>query len=133
MARIKPSVLSAWSVVNPDRERGAQNQIMFRPGHVDGGGFGLLPRVMRWMGTMAVAMLVAGEVWSQEPPVVAEGSTLPVAAGEGAPFVVRPVESTLELQVELHRRGFSCGSIDGVAGGQTTSALRAFQRGAGLA
>lgn len=48
------------------------------------------------------------------------------------PFVARPAESTLELQVELHRRGFSCGSIDGVAGGQTEAALRAFQRGAGL-
>ena len=45
-----------------------------------------------------------------------------------APFVSRPVEGALELQVELHRRGFSCGSIDGVAGGQTTAALRAFQR-----
>jgi lipoprotein-anchoring transpeptidase ErfK/SrfK len=44
----------------------------------------------------------------------------------------RPVESTLEMQVELHRRGFSCGPIDGVAGAQTTAALRAFQRGAGL-
>ena len=44
----------------------------------------------------------------------------------------RPVASTLELQVELHRRGFSCGSIDGGAGPQTTAALRAFQRGAGI-
>lgn len=43
-----------------------------------------------------------------------------------------PVGSTLELQVELHRRGFSCGSIDGVAGLQTAAALRAFQRGAGI-
>ncbi len=44
-----------------------------------------------------------------------------------------PVSSTLELQVELHRRGFSCGSIDGVAGVQTAAALSAFQRGAGIA
>jgi lipoprotein-anchoring transpeptidase ErfK/SrfK len=44
-----------------------------------------------------------------------------------------PVASTLELQVELHRRGFSCGSIDGVLGGQTMAALRAFQRKAGVA
>lgn len=44
----------------------------------------------------------------------------------------RPVESTLDVQVELHRRGFSCGSIDGVPGAQTVAALRAFQRGAGL-
>jgi lipoprotein-anchoring transpeptidase ErfK/SrfK len=40
----------------------------------------------------------------------------------------RPVESVFEAQVELHRRGFSCGSIDGVAGPQTAAALRAFQR-----
>jgi lipoprotein-anchoring transpeptidase ErfK/SrfK len=44
----------------------------------------------------------------------------------------RPIGSTLELQVELHRRGFSCGPIDGVAGAQTAAALRAFQRGAGI-
>ena len=44
----------------------------------------------------------------------------------------RPVETPLELQVELHRRGFSCGAIDGVPGAQTTAALRAFQRGAGI-
>jgi len=44
----------------------------------------------------------------------------------------RSVQSPLELQVELHRRGFSCGAIDGVFGDQTAGALRAFQRGAGL-
>jgi|CZKI01.1.fsa_nt_gi lipoprotein-anchoring transpeptidase ErfK/SrfK len=43
------------------------------------------------------------------------------------------VDATLELQVELHRRAFSCGSIDGVPGLQTSAALRAFQRGAGIA
>jgi len=43
------------------------------------------------------------------------------------------IDSTLELQVELHRRGFSCGSIDGVPGAQTEAALDAFQRGAGIA
>lgn len=48
------------------------------------------------------------------------------------PQVVRPVESVLEAQVELHRRGFSCGSIDGVSGAQTAAALRAFQRSNGI-
>ena len=43
-----------------------------------------------------------------------------------------PVTSVLELQVELHRRGFSCGSIDGVMGLQTAAALSAYQRGAGI-
>jgi lipoprotein-anchoring transpeptidase ErfK/SrfK len=57
------------------------------------------------------------------------------AAADGMDTVAEehPVASTLELQIELHRRGFSCGSIDGVAGAQTTGALRAFQRGAGIA
>lgn len=45
----------------------------------------------------------------------------------------RPATSMLEAQVELHRRGFSCGSIDGVPGPQTVAALRAFQRSAGIA
>ena len=45
---------------------------------------------------------------------------------------LRPVETWLEAQVELARRGFSSGSIDGVRGPQTAGALRAFQRNAGL-
>jgi lipoprotein-anchoring transpeptidase ErfK/SrfK len=69
-----------------------------------------------WLGLSVVAVLPA-----QEPP---EGTAVALP---------RPVETTLELQVELHRRGFSCGPIDGVAGAQTTAALRSFQRAAGLA
>lgn len=49
-----------------------------------------------------------------------------------AEFAVRPVQDWLEAQIELHRRGFSCGSIDGVSGGQSAAALRAFQRSAFL-
>jgi lipoprotein-anchoring transpeptidase ErfK/SrfK len=52
-------------------------------------------------------------------------------AQENAPpaeALPRPVESVLEAQVELHRRGFSCGAIDGVMGPQTAAALRCFQR-----
>lgn len=44
----------------------------------------------------------------------------------------RPVLDWTEAQIELHRRGFSCGSIDGVRGPQTTKALQAWQRSAGL-
>ncbi len=47
-------------------------------------------------------------------------------------FEPRPVADTLELQIELHRRGFSCGPIDGVPGAQTAAALRAFQRESAL-
>lgn len=43
-----------------------------------------------------------------------------------------PATNWLEAQVELARRGFSSGSIDGVRGAQSVAALRAFQRGAGL-
>ncbi|MSU47190.1 MAG: murein L,D-transpeptidase [Lacunisphaera sp.] len=45
---------------------------------------------------------------------------------------LRPVETWVEAQIELARRGFSGGSIDGVRGQQSAAALRAFQRGAGL-
>lgn len=55
------------------------------------------------------------------------------AQEEAAPeFSERPVANLLEAQVELHRRGFSCGSIDGVRGTQTANALQAFQRSLGL-
>jgi lipoprotein-anchoring transpeptidase ErfK/SrfK len=47
-------------------------------------------------------------------------------------FEPRPVQTMLEAQIELHRRGFSCGSIDGVRGVQTAAALQAFQRTVGL-
>ena len=57
--------------------------------------------------------------------------TAAIAAGDGradAPPAPEPrIESTLELQVALHRHGFSCGSIDGVGGAQTSAALLAFQ------
>jgi lipoprotein-anchoring transpeptidase ErfK/SrfK len=43
-----------------------------------------------------------------------------------------PVSNWVEAQVELHRRGYSCGSIDGVRGVQTAEALKAFQRNEGL-
>ncbi len=44
----------------------------------------------------------------------------------------RPVESWLEAQIALARRGISSGPIDGLGGGQSAAALRAFQQSAGL-
>lgn len=44
----------------------------------------------------------------------------------------RSVDSWLEAQIALARHGFSSGPIDGVAGAQSASALRAFQESAGL-
>ena len=44
----------------------------------------------------------------------------------------RSPNSWLEAQVALARRGFSCGSIDGVGGAQTVAAWQAFQAQEGL-
>jgi hypothetical protein len=44
----------------------------------------------------------------------------------------RPVQTTLEAQVALLRRGISVGCIDSSAGPQTRTALRAFQRQEGI-
>jgi lipoprotein-anchoring transpeptidase ErfK/SrfK len=45
---------------------------------------------------------------------------------------IRPVETTLEAQIALARLGISPGSIDGVLGPQTRSALIAFQKKQGI-
>jgi lipoprotein-anchoring transpeptidase ErfK/SrfK len=55
-----------------------------------------------------------------------------VASAAASAEFPRAIASVLEAQVELHRRGFSCGSIDGVMGAQTEAALRAWQRAAEL-
>lgn len=48
------------------------------------------------------------------------------------PSAPRPVQNILEAQVVLARQRISPGSIDGVIGSQTRSALRAFQRSENL-
>jgi lipoprotein-anchoring transpeptidase ErfK/SrfK len=45
----------------------------------------------------------------------------------------RPVQTILEAQIALVRQGISPGSIDGVSGSQTRSALMAFQKKQGIA
>lgn len=56
-----------------------------------------------------------------------------VAPGhDAANFVTRPPKTDFEVQVALDRLGYSPGSIDGIAGGQTRSALVAFQHRHGL-
>lgn len=62
---------------------------------------------------------MAVESTSAGRPVV----TLPPIS-EGYP---RPVSNWLEAQIELARRAFSCGSIDGVPGPRAVAALRAFE------
>ena len=72
-------------------------------------------------------------------PTNAPGTATVVRAMEPTPLAVprtnefpRPVQDWFEAQVALDRMGISCGSIDGLAGSQTRSALRAFQAKAGL-
>jgi len=72
---------------------------------------------------------------SPETPPTADAPPAPTPAAtppspETPPVAEAPpsVGSWLEAQVELHRRGFSCGGIDGTFGPQTRAALCAFQR-----
>jgi len=59
-------------------------------------------------------------------PVVRTETRAPEPSG------TRPVETVLEAQIALARQGISSGSIDGVLGLQTRSALIAFQRKQGI-
>ncbi len=64
------------------------------------------------------------------PPRVAFTPPPPPPEPEAA--FPRPVSTWLEAQIELARRLFSSGPIDGIAGAQTGAALRAFQESEGL-
>jgi lipoprotein-anchoring transpeptidase ErfK/SrfK len=78
--------------------------------------------------------LAAEEPAAKAEAMAKEGSTPKhdIPAQEPAVEPGPPVANWVEAQVELHRRGFSCGSIDGVRGAQTAEALMAFQRNEGL-
>lgn len=74
---------------------------------------------------------------TEAPPLRAEDTPAQpadaVAEPEAAPaFEPQPINDWLAAQVELHRRGFSCGSLDGVRGIQTATALKAWQKNEGL-
>ncbi|MEI6053282.1 MAG: peptidoglycan-binding domain-containing protein, partial [Opitutaceae bacterium] len=66
-------------------------------------------------------------------PVAAVATPDPVVEVPAEASVGRPVTSWLEAQIELARRGFSSGAIDGVGGAQSAAALRAFQESENLA
>jgi hypothetical protein len=51
---------------------------------------------------------------------------------EASSSATRPVQTVLEAQITLARQGISPGSIDGVSGSQTRSALIAFQKKEGI-
>jgi lipoprotein-anchoring transpeptidase ErfK/SrfK len=77
-----------------------------------------------------VAAPAEPEVPAVEPaPELAEREAPPAAAAAYAP---QPVTNWLEAQVELARRGFSSGAIDGVGGAQSAAALKAFQEREGI-
>ena len=76
-----------------------------------------------------VAAPAEPEVPAAEPaPDLAEREALPAAAA----YAPQPVTNWLEAQIELARRGFSSGAIDGVGGAQSAAALRAFQEREGV-
>jgi len=62
-------------------------------------------------------------------PAFPPGELTRLLSPDGLP---RPAATWLEAQIELARRGFSSGSIDGVGGAQSVAALRAFQENEGL-
>ena len=64
--------------------------------------------------------------------VATNPSVPPVETNATVSYGARPVENFLEAQIALARQGLSPGSIDGVYGAQTRSALVAFQRKQGL-
>ena len=66
-------------------------------------------------------------------PVAEIAAPEPVVEVPAEVSVGRPVTSWLEAQIELARRGFSSGAIDGVGGAQSAAALRAFQETENLA
>jgi len=98
-------------------------------------------RALGWMGVSlagGIAVLQAAPVVEfklpppppptevAEPPAAEpEPSVEPVAAAPETPS--QPVTTWLEAQIELARRGFSSGAIDGVGGAQSAAALKAFQ------
>jgi lipoprotein-anchoring transpeptidase ErfK/SrfK len=65
-----------------------------------------------------------------QAPVIAPVARVETRAPESSG--TRPVETVLEAQIALVRQGISPGSIDGVSGSQTRSALIAFQRKQGF-
>jgi lipoprotein-anchoring transpeptidase ErfK/SrfK len=83
-------------------------------------------------GTLAAQPAAAPAVRPEDMPALPAEETPAEAATEPAQPPGPPVASWVETQVELHRRGYSCGSIDGVRGVQTAEAMKAFQRNEGL-
>jgi len=91
--------------------------------------------------TLLLPLLAAGVAYGQSPaeapPLRPEDTPAQPAdeptETEAAPaFEPQQINDWLAAQVELHRRGFSCGSLDGVRGLQSATALKAWQKNEGL-
>jgi len=110
--------------------------------------------LLAWLGSLAAVAAMAGAEDRPVAPAAAEPALRPEdtpaveepepaetakpeppaspAEEKAAAPEAPPVKDWFEAQVELSRRGFSCGSIDGVRGSQTVAALKAFQQNEGL-
>ena len=90
-----------------------------------------LPTLLLLLGLLAAARAQETEA---PAPRAADLPAAETVEPEAAPaFAPQPIADWLAAQVELHRRGFSCGSLDGVRGIQTATALKAWQKNEGLA
>jgi len=82
--------------------------------------------------TLCVAGMLKAEPGVHPPVILRPEDTPAIEESASAENDPPPVTNWLEAQVELARRGFSGGSIDGVRGPQSAAALRAFQRSCNL-
>jgi lipoprotein-anchoring transpeptidase ErfK/SrfK len=87
---------------------------------------------MRFLSAALLLVACLAPLRADEEPAASAAEAMVEETAAEAESAARPVEDLLEAQIELHRRGFSCGSIDGVRGLQTAAALRAFQRSVGI-
>ena len=95
----------------------------------------MLRRLLLLVPALALAQVQPAPAPDTGPAKPGPTAEVPAEASpqdEPAPEIAPPVTNWTEVQIELHRRGFSCGSIDGLRGGQTAEAMKAFQRNEGL-
>jgi len=95
----------------------------------------MLPHGVRGLAllvTLCVSCSLEAETVVHPPKIIRPEDTPAIEDPAPVENEPRPVTNWLEAQVELARRGFSGGSIDGVRGPQSAAALRAFQRSSNL-
>ena len=87
---------------------------------------------MRLLATLSAAFLLVGAaLYAQEaPPPPAQGD--PAVQEANAPEQDSQAERVRAAQQVLQQKGHYTGAIDGIAGPQTVTALREFQKSEGL-